>query len=171
MTTRTINERLLMWLQDAYTMEQEAETMLTAMAGRLEHYPELRGRIEAHVNETQQQSTRLKACIEQLDGSTPVARSMLADAMASMHAMGNSMMSDEVAKGVGISYAFEHMEIASYRALVIAAREAGRADIAAVCEDILQEEVAMAEWLLEHQESVIHAFLARETTEGVTAKR
>ena len=171
MTTRTSSERVLMWLQDAYTMEQEAETMLKAMAGRLEHYPELRGRIEAHVSETQQQSSRLKDCIDRLGGSTPVARSLLADAMASMHAVGNSMMSDEVAKGVGISYAFEHMEIASYRALVIAARQAGHDDGAEVCEQILAEEVAMAEWLIGHQESVILAFLARETTEGVTAKR
>ncbi|WP_019397314.1 ferritin-like domain-containing protein [Pseudoxanthomonas sp. GW2] len=169
--TRSTTERLLKWLQDAYTMEQEAETMLKAMAGRLEHYPELRGRIEAHVAETRQQSERLETCIRGLDGSIPVARGMLADAMAAMHAAGNSMMSDEVAKGLGISYAFEHMEIASYRALVIAAREAGREDVAAVCAQILQEEEAMADWLLQHQESVILAFLARETTEGVTAKR
>jgi len=169
--TRSTTERLLMWLKDAYAMEQEAETMLKAMAGRLKHYPELRGRIEAHVGETQQQSSRLKGCIEQLDGSVPVARGMLADAMAAMHAAGNSMMSDEVAKGIGISYAFEHMEIASYRALVIAARAAGREDIATVCSQILEEEEAMAKWLLGHHESVIAAFLARETTEGVTAKR
>ncbi len=171
MTTRTTEERLLMWLQDAYAMEQEAETMLEAMAGRLEHYPELRGRIEAHVQETRQQSSRLEDCIGQLGGSTPLAKSAMANVMASMHAAGNAMMSDEVAKGVGISYAFEHMEIASYRALVVAARQAGRADIANTCEAILREEVAMAEWLLEHQESVILAFLAREGTEGVTAKR
>ncbi|KAF1704051.1 ferritin-like domain-containing protein [Pseudoxanthomonas suwonensis] len=170
-STRSTTERLLMWLQDAYAMEQEAETMLKAMAGRLEHYPELRARIQAHVEETRQQSSQLETCIARLDGSVPAARGMLADAMAAMHAAGNSMMSDEVAKGVGISYAFEHMEIASYRALVIAAREAGHEDIAAVCSRLLAEGEAMAQWLLEHHESVILAFLARETTEGVTAKR
>lgn len=100
-----------MWLQDAYAMEQEAETMLKAMAGRLEHYPELRARIQAHVEETRQQSSQLETCIARLDGSVPAARGMLA------------------------------------------------------------EEEAMAKWLLEHHESVILAFLTRETTEGVTAKR
>ncbi|WP_374012576.1 ferritin-like domain-containing protein [Pseudoxanthomonas koreensis] len=171
MTTRTNQERLRMWLQDAYAMEQEAETMLKAMAGRIEHYPELKARIEAHVDETVQQAAHLRTCIEQLGGSVPVARTALGEVMATVHAAGNAMMSDEVAKGLGISYAFEHMEIASYRSLVIAAREAGHPEVAGVCEGILQQEVAMAEWLLEHQEAVILAFLRREQAEGVTAKR
>ncbi len=171
MTTRTPEERLLMWLQDAYAMEQEAETMLEAMAGRIEHYPELKARIEAHVEETRSQAERLTTCIAQLDGTVPVARGMVADLMAGMHAAGNALMSDEVAKGLGISYAFEHMEIASYRALVIAAREAGHDDIAEVCEDILGEEIEMADWLIDHQEDVVLAFLERESTEGATAKR
>jgi ferritin-like metal-binding protein YciE len=170
MTTRSNAERLLMWLQDAYAMEQEAATMLTAMAGRIEHYPELKSRIEQHVTETKQQSERLRACIEQLGGSTPAVRTAMADLMAAFHAAGNSLMSDEVAKGLGVSYAFEHMEIASYRSLILAAREAGRVDVAEVCEAILLEEVAMADWLAEHQDAVIVRFLQREATEGVTAK-
>ncbi|MDQ2701277.1 MAG: ferritin-like domain-containing protein [Pseudomonadota bacterium] len=171
MTTRTNDERLLMWLQDAYSMEQEAETMLKAMAGRIEHYPELKARIEQHVAETRQQAERLRTCIEQLGGSTPIVRSAVADLMAAFQAVGNSMMSDEIAKGFGISYAFEHMEVASYRSLILAARQAGRADIAEVCETILQEEITMAGWLAEHQDAVITRFLQREATEGVTAKR
>jgi len=171
MTTQTTQERLLDWLQDAYAMEQEAETMMSAMAGRIEHYPELRMRIEQHVTETQGQAEKLKACIEQLGGSIPTLKGMAASMMASMHAAGNSMMSDEVAKGVGISYAFEHMEIAAYRALIIAADAAGRPDVKQVCEGILQEEVAMADWLLEHQEGIIVAFLGREASEGLEAKR
>lgn len=81
------------------------------------------------------------------------------------------MMTDEVTKGVGISYAFEHLEIASYRALVVAARSAGEQEVAQICEDILQQEIEMAEWLIEHQEAIVVAFLEREQLEGVTAKR
>ncbi|HYG05436.1 MAG TPA: ferritin-like domain-containing protein [Stenotrophomonas sp.] len=171
MTTQPTHERLLQWLQDAYAMEQEAETLLTAMGGRLEHYGELRARIEQHVGETKAQAEKLKRCIEHLGGSTPAVKGMIATMMAGMHAAGNAMMSDEVAKGVGISYAFEHMEIATYRALVIAAQEAGRDDIADICGEILQEEIAMADWLLDHQEAVIMTFLRREAEAGVTAKR
>jgi ferritin-like metal-binding protein YciE len=44
----TPEDHLLNWLRDAHAMEKQAETMLSAMAGRLEHYPELKARIEAH---------------------------------------------------------------------------------------------------------------------------
>lgn len=169
--TRSNPERLLKWLQDAYAMEQEANTMLTATAGRLEHYPELKARIEQHIAETRDQSDQVKRCIELLDGSLPTVKGAVASMMATVHAAGNSMMSDEVAKSLGVSYAFEHMEIASYRALVIAAKEAGQTQIAQICAAILDQEIAMAEWLIEHQEATILAFLKRERTEGQTAKR
>ncbi len=48
------SERLLKWLQDAYAMEQEAETMMKAMASRIQNYPHLAARIGQHVQETQQ---------------------------------------------------------------------------------------------------------------------
>jgi len=125
------SERLLKWLQDAYAMEQEAETMMKAMASRIENYPQLAARISQHVQETQGQSASLRQCIEALGGS----------------------------------------EIATYRALVIAAERAGAPDIAAVCGQILQEEVAMARWLEDHQDGLVGAFLNRDETPGAQAKR
>ncbi|UKE47638.1 MULTISPECIES: ferritin-like domain-containing protein [Xanthomonas translucens group] len=169
--TRSNTERLLKWLQDAYAMEQEASTMLTATAGRLEHYPQLKARIEQHITETKGQSEQVKRCIDLLGGTTPAIKGALASVMATVHAAGNSMMSDEVAKSLGISYAFEHLEVASYRALVIAAKQADQPQIAEICSTILDQEIAMAEWLIEHQEATVLAFLERERTDAETAKR
>ncbi|MBJ6979342.1 ferritin-like domain-containing protein [Luteimonas sp. MC1895] len=169
MTTHN-HERLLSWLQDAYAMEQEAETMMAAMASRIEHYPELRTRIEQHIEETRQQASQVAACIEQLGGSLPTAKSTIAKGMAAIHAAGNAMMSDEVAKGIGISYAFEHMEIATYRALVVAARRVGQDEVERVCQAILEQEQAMADWLFERQPQLIEAFLEREQAD-LQAKR
>jgi ferritin-like metal-binding protein YciE len=39
-------DRIEQWLRDAHAMEEQAETMLTAQASRLENYPDLRRRIE-----------------------------------------------------------------------------------------------------------------------------
>lgn len=166
----TASKRLIGWLEDAYAMEQEAETMMKAMAGRIEHYPELKARIEQHVQETRWQAEQLAACITGLGASLPDMKGAVAKAMAGMHAMGNAMMSDEVAKGVGISYAFEHMEIASYRALLVAAEREGQQTVVDTCQAILRQEEAMAEWLYEHQPAVIRAFLEREAAD-VEAKR
>lgn len=164
------NERLKKWLEDAYAMEQEAETMLKAMGGRIEHYPQLKARIEQHVGETQQQMSRLEQCLQQVGGSKPNAKAALGSVMAAVHAMGNAMMDDEVAKGVGIAYAFEQMEIASYRAVLIAAERAGNTAVAGICKEILAEEEAMAQWLLDHQPGIIAQFLDREAAD-VEAKR
>lgn len=164
-------ERLLSWLQDAYAMEQEAETMMKSMAGRLKHYPELERRIEDHITETKQQAEAVKGCIERMDGSVPSAKGAAASVMASVQALGNAMMSDEVVKGVGISYGFEHMEAVSYRALIIAADVAGEPEIGEVCKRIRQQELAMAEWLLDHHETIVRQFMERESNPDESAKR
>lgn len=54
---------------------------------------------------------------------------------------------------------------------MIAAERAAAPDIAAVCGQILQEEIAMARWLEEHQDSLVGAFLNRDETPGAEAKR
>ena len=55
----TPRENLLDWLRDAHAMEQQAESMLKGQAERLEHYPELKGRIVRHIEETQGQQLSL----------------------------------------------------------------------------------------------------------------
>jgi ferritin-like metal-binding protein YciE len=50
-------ERLMEWLRDAHAAEEQAETMLSGMARRIENYPDLRARIEQHIGETQRQAT------------------------------------------------------------------------------------------------------------------
>lgn len=44
----TPEERLMQWLRDAHAAEEQAETMLTGMADRLENYPKLKARIKKH---------------------------------------------------------------------------------------------------------------------------
>ena len=62
---------------------------------------------------------------------------------------------DELVKNALMDYASEHFEIACYRALITAAREANRPEIAKTCEEILAEEEAMAGWLYTQIPSVV----------------
>jgi ferritin-like metal-binding protein YciE len=59
------------------------------------------------------------------------------------------MAKDNLVKAALKDYATEHMEIASYRSLIIAANEAGQTAIAEACQGILQDEEAMAGWVEE----------------------
>lgn len=164
-------EHLLHWLRDAHAMEQQAERMLKAQASRIENYPAMKARIEQHLEETMGQQRLLEGCLERL-GSSPSA---MKDTMGMMAAMGQAITgmfaADEIVKGAMASYVFEHMEIASYTSLMAAAQQAGDVETQRVCEQILAQERAMAQWLLDNIPEVTQTFMARDATDGVEAKK
>lgn len=164
-------EHLLDWLRDAHAMEQQAEQMLKAQASRIENYPKMKARVEQHLEETRGQQKLLEGCLERLGGSPSAVK----DTMGTMAAMGQGLAgmfaSDEIVKGAMASYVFEHMEIASYTALIAAAQQAGDAETQRVCEQILAQEEAMAQWVLDNLPEVTQTFMLRDAAEGVEAKK
>jgi ferritin-like metal-binding protein YciE len=164
-------DHLLSWLRDAHAMEQQAETMLSATIGRLQHYPDLRRKLEQHLEETKRQQQLVNDCISRLGGDNSAVK----DAMGKMVAMGQGLsglfVDDEVIKASLASYTFEQMEIASYRILVAGAEAVGDVTTAAVCTRILKEEEAMAAWLEQQMPNLVRAFLQLDQTPGITAKR
>jgi len=169
--TTSAQEHLLDWLRDAHAMEQQAEQMLRAQSGRLEHYPELKERIDRHIEETLEQQRFVDSCIRRLGGSTSVVKDITARIAAFGQGLSGMVVSDEVVKGSMASYVFEHMEIASYTSLRAAAEHCGDAETVRVCDAILPQEQAMAAWLAEHLASVTTTFLTRAETPGAEAKR
>lgn len=169
MTERT--RHLLDWLRDAHAMERQAEHRLSAQLSRLEHYPDLCTGIERHLARTRDQQRILEASLRRF-GTEP---SRLKDAggrlMAFAQALGVRLASDEVLKGAVGTYAFAHMEIAAYTALIAAAGSSNDVETQRACEDILVQEMAMADWLLAHLPELTRAFLERDEAPGVTAKR
>lgn len=164
-------QQLHSWLKDAHAMEEQAEQMLTAQAKRLEHYPKLQARITQHIDETKSQAARLEECLESMDTSTSTMKDLGGKFAAMGQAIGGSMAPDEVVKGSVASYAFEHFEIANYRALIAAADQLGEIRIKEVCESILQEELAMAKWLEDNLDDVTRAFLTRSESDELSGKR
>jgi ferritin-like metal-binding protein YciE len=164
-------EHLLAWLRDAHAMEEQAETLLASQISRLKHYPDLRRKLEEHLDETRRQAKLVDDCIQRLGGGGSAVK----DAMGKMVAFGQGLsglfVDDEVIKGSLASYTFEHMEIASYTILVAAAEACGDATTAAICSRILKEEQAMAQWLADHTPQLVRAFLQLDETPGIAAKR
>lgn len=81
------------------------------------------------------------------------------------------LASDEVMKGVLASYTFEHLEIASYRMLIQAAKHAGDDETKRVCEGILEQEIAMAKWLEDHMDAITEKFLEQEARRASSTER
>jgi ferritin-like metal-binding protein YciE len=163
-------ENLMAWLRDAHAMETQAIQMLEGQAQRLENYPELRAKVQDHIEETRRQAEMVEECIDRRGGRTSGLKEMAAGFTGNMQAMSGILMSDEVMKGGIASYTFEHFEIANYRALIAAAEQVGDQQTRSTCEQILRQEEAMASWLSQHLPQVTRQYLERDATGG-PAKR
>lgn len=167
---KAAEKRLIEWLRDAHAMEQQAEQMLKAQANRIEHYPDIKQRIERHIEETVSQAKRIESCIARHDESTSLVKDTAGKMTAMGQAVGGMFSGDEIVKGAMAGYTFEHMEIASYKILIATAEEAGDVETKRVCEEILKEEEAMAAWLADHMPQTVHQYLQRDDS-GNDAKR
>lgn len=163
--------QLLDWLRNAHAMEVQSEEMLKTHVRRLHHYPRLRDRMVNHLAETCEQQARLEQCLHQLGGEPSGLREFSARFLALGQGLLQVASSDEVVKSLVLTYSFESMEAIVYRILVATAEAAGEPDTVTVCEQILQQEERMAEWLREHQPDVVRQYLVRLELPGIQAKR
>ncbi|MDE1186179.1 MAG: DUF892 family protein [Pantoea sp.] len=159
------------WLKDAHAMEKQAESMLEQMAKRLENYPELRVRIEQHLEETRQQQAVLETILDRQG----IAHSSIKDVMGKMAAMGQAFggifTEDEVVKGAISGYVFENAEIASYMSLIETAAQVGDDESIPLLKQICEQELAMSDWLVSYLPELTQQFLIRGEETGVEAKR
>ena len=151
-------------------MENQAIEILKRQAERTESYPEVQAKLEEHLEQSREQAARVKECIERLGGDTSTVKKGVAKFMGNTAALANSAAGDEIVKNGMADYAFEHFEMASYRALVGAADEMGEDEVRRVCAEILEEEKAMARWLEKRLPQLARQYLQREAT-GQQAKR
>lgn len=159
------------WVRDAHAMEEQAESMLTKMADRLEHYPLLQQRIVQHIQETKNQQRLVLAVLERLNESNSAFKDVAAKVSAFGQSISGMFVSDEVIKGGMASYVFEHMEIAAYSALISAAEYVGDLEGATVFRQIKAQEEEMAAWLQDNLPAVTHEFLRRSDNPDLEAKR
>lgn len=160
-TMESAKETLLDWLRDAHAMEQQGEKMLTHFSDRIDDYPELKERINAHILATREQQELLRDCLEKQGGTTSKIKDLGAKLMGFTQGMSGIFVSDEVVKGAMSVYVFKQLEIASYTVLIAAARQTVNTRTLEVCEQILPQEVAMAMWLQNYLPEVTNAFIAR----------
>lgn len=167
----TARDQLLDWLRNAHAMEVQSEEMLKTHIRRLQHYPRLRDRVAGHLAETCEQRTRLEHCLRELGAEPSGLREFSARFLALGHGLLQVASSDEVVKSLVLTYSFESMEAMVYRTLATAAEVAAQPEVAGMCEDILRQEEAMAEWLREHLPDIVRQYLVRLELPGIQAKR
>lgn len=141
---------LLAWLNDAYAMEKALIPILENHARDARDYPHIRAKDLEHLEQTRHHADLVKGCIERLGESPSTTKAALGSLIGTMNSVATGPFEDELVKNFLSDYAAEHLEIASYKALIAAAHEVGDRKTALVCEQILWEEEEMARWLEEN---------------------
>lgn len=141
------------WLNDAHAMETSIARTLQQQVRLAEDHPMVKEGIERHVEATKRHAEIVEGCLKQL-GESP---STVKDTVASAGAMASGLIGavqDDLVKAALNDYATEHMEIASYKSLIVGATQLGHQEMVQKFRDILAEEEAMADWLSQNLETL-----------------
>ncbi|MDO8540639.1 MAG: ferritin-like domain-containing protein [Opitutaceae bacterium] len=153
------NQQIITWLKDAHAFEQSLEIILQAQIAESRDVPEMQQRLQQHLEETREHRRRVASALGTLGESPSKIKTLAGGFMGMLEGLSTAVFQDRAIKNVLADYAMEHFEIACYRSLRVAANEAGFTDIATMCEEILKEETAMAEWLEEQIPDITRAHL------------
>lgn len=142
-----IRARVLTWLDDAYAMEQAHAEVLERRAEDAAHDEFVRGRILQHLDETRGQAEIVRSCMRELGGAPSSGKRTFAEMFGAAQGLANRPFDDVLVKDAIADYAFEHYEIAAYRALIEALQDLDRVDLADRFEGVLRQEEDMAAFL------------------------
>jgi ferritin-like metal-binding protein YciE len=157
-------ELLVAWLNDAHAMENGIVEVLEKQVDVAADHPAVQSGIQQHLEATRRHAETVKGCLEQLGESPSGMKGAMASAGGKIQGMMSGAAKDDLVKAALQDYSTEHMEIASYKALIIAANDVGQSGIADACQGILQDEENMARWLDEQMPTIVREALVHGET-------
>ena len=147
-------------------MEKGLVQVLENHADDVKDRPEMYRKIAQHLEQTKMHAERVRECVERLGGSVSTVKTAMGAVSGFFQGRSTGASPDELVKNALSDYAAEHFEIASYRALIVAARALGENQIVQVCESILRDEEEMARWLEKNLPNVVQEYLGVQTAVG-----
>jgi len=150
--------QLVKYLNDVHSIEEQARIQMERAPKLVEGA--LAESFQRHLGETESQEQRVRGRLEAHDASP----SKLKDVAGKVGAFGMVLFArsqpDTPAKLVMHAFSYEHMEVAAYELLALAAREAGDEATAAMAEAIAGEEREMAGRLASSWDEAVEQALA-----------
>lgn len=156
---KTLQDLFIHELKDMYSAEKQLVRALPKMA-KAAHSDKLREGIQEHLEQTEEQVSRLEKILEGLDAST---RGVKCTAMEGIIKEGSEIMDEDAEPAVmdaaliGAAQKVEHYEIAAYGTLVTFANMLGHDDAERLLQETLDEEKETDQKLTELAESEINA--------------
>jgi ferritin-like metal-binding protein YciE len=153
----TMKQDLVSILADALDMERVTMEILEQRAERIRNHPEVVERFKKHIKESSWQVAQLENALRHLGAEPPAEASE--PKPGSLAAIGALLASGEMLRNSIANSVFERFEMAAYMTAASAAEKAGEHEIARICDTIVRQEEAMAEWLEEHLPSTPLVYL------------
>ncbi len=151
-------------LRNAHALENQALELMNRQVERIENYPEIKQRLERHIQETHEQIARLDRILEGLNETRSMVKDNALSFMGNMAAIAHTAAQDEILKNSIANFAFENFEIASYKSLIELAKDTGNESATQPLQQTLSEEEAMAGWIDQHLPEVTSTYLRREVS-------
>jgi ferritin-like metal-binding protein YciE len=112
-----------------------------------------------HLEATQRHAELIQDCLQRVGGDISTTKSAMGTVTGYFQGVSTGMAPDELVKNFLQDYASENFEIICYRALIQAARIAGREDLIPTFEQIIREEEEMKRWLEQHIGQAIESYM------------
>src|SRR5947199_1875355 len=96
--TQTARDIFVVGLRNAHAMEVQARELMERQSERLDEYPEVKTKLAAHLQETNEQLKRLERCLESCGESTSTLKDTAQSVLANMQAMAHATAGDEILK-------------------------------------------------------------------------
>jgi ferritin-like metal-binding protein YciE len=153
------NALVIAWLNDALAMENALAAVLQHRIKDAKGFPAVEAMDRKHLAETLEHADRVKRCLARLGTKPSTAKSVFGTIFGAMQAPMTGLAKDEAVKNCLVDHAAEQFEVASYAALIAAANEIGDTETAAVCEQNMREDEAMAARIMAGLPAVVAAHL------------
>src|SRR3981189_725246 len=84
---QTARDIFVVGLRNAHAMETQARELMERQSERLDEYPEVKAKVTAHLQETNEQLKRLEQCLDSLGEGTSTLKDTAQSVMANVLAM------------------------------------------------------------------------------------
>jgi ferritin-like metal-binding protein YciE len=148
-------------LSNAHAMEAQAEQLLKRQIERLDDFPDIKMRLQEHLDETYRQQQRIDIILESQGESASTLKDTAMSLFGNLAAVAHMPAEDEVLKNSFASFAFENYETAAYKSLIAIAESAGVPSAVGPLRQSCEEEEAMASWLASQLDSVTRRFIQK----------
>lgn len=155
--------------RNLHAIQKNAKAMMLRVIDRLEHYPDAKSRLQAHLTDKDNEMKRLEQVLQAMGQDASGAKDAVMSAMGGVTGVMTGGLEDDVLKTSMATYGLASYEIAAYEAMIVLAGKAGLPAAVPLLQACLDEERAMAQWLHEHMEPTLERYLQLRAVEGKKA--